>query len=65
MTMPIKDAGLTSEQLQFADAHHATLSGYCADDSAVRLYRQQPGQTVRWIIDRSAHVLERTEFRGF
>jgi hypothetical protein len=64
MSKPTKDSGLTSEQMRFADAHHATSSVRCADESAVCLYREQPRQTVRWTIDRSARVLERSEFRG-
>ena len=58
-----KDVGLTSEQMRFAGAHHATSSGRCFDERAVCLYRQQPSETVRWTIDRRARVLERTEFR--
>lgn len=64
MTSPIKDAALTLEQTRFADAHHATSSMRCAEKSAVCLYREQPSGTVRWIIDSSAHVLDRTQFRG-
>jgi hypothetical protein len=60
--MPTTDAGLTLQQKRFADAHHATSSGRCAEESAVCLYREQPRETVRWIIDRSARVLERAEF---
>lgn len=64
MTIPIKDAGLTLEQMRFADAHHATSTRRCAQESDICLYREQPRETVRWIIDGSAHVLERTAFRG-
>jgi len=63
MTKPAEDTGLTAEQMQFAKAHHATSCAHCAEDFAVCLYREQPRETVRWIIDRDAYVLERAEFR--
>lgn len=53
---------LTACQHRFAALHSVTLYGECRDQSAVCVYHEEPGKTVRWIIDRNGRLLERTEF---
>jgi hypothetical protein len=53
---------LTAKQQQFAEQHRATARGSCAANHAVCLYRDQPHQTTRWILDGRGHLLETTAF---
>lgn len=53
---------LTAKQQQFAEQHRATARGFCTDSHAVCLYRDQPHQTIRWILDGHGHLLETAAF---
>lgn len=53
---------LTPEQERFAKVRGVILCTKAGEESAVCLYSDDVDKTVRWIVDRSGRVLERTEF---
>ena len=59
---PSLHIALTREQERYADERGATSYVNCHEGAAVCLYDERPDKTIRWIVDPTGRLLERTEF---